>query len=263
MLKKLSLFSKNRIKAFLSFADRDPVFGARMATLQKAHGFGPDTEFYLEEPLAGEARGIAARFYGTAYLSASENADPLFALPYLKRCPYWIALEGRDTLIAPLAKELGIARLESSWCMLHDGKTFPDVSGFDIQKSENLPRFFEILSACHAGFRDNTNYRLWFGDYAARIGCGETELLFLYDGDTPVSCATVNVRNRKNAVIGSVSTLPAYRGRGFGRAVSAAALGRIREANLQAALQCSEDSLAAFYEPLGFEKAFRWMIAER
>ena len=119
MLKKLSLFSKNRIKAFLSFADRDPVFGARMETLQKAHGFGPDTEFYLEEPLAGEARGIAARFYGTAYLSASENADPLFALPYLKRCPYWIALEGRDTLIAPLAKELGIARLETSWCMLH------------------------------------------------------------------------------------------------------------------------------------------------
>ena len=263
MLKKLSLFSKNRIKAFLAFADRDPIFGARMATLEKAHGFGPDTEFYLEEPFSGEARGIAARFYGTVYLSAAEGTDPLFALSYLKGCPYWIALEGKDTLVGPVAKELGVPRLETSWCMLHDGATYPDTSGYDIRKSENLPRFFEILSACHAGFRDNTNYRLWFEDYAARIGCGETELLFLYEKDTPVACATVNVRNRKNAVIGSVSTLPAYRGRGRGRAVSAAALRRIHEAGLQAALQCSEDSLTAFYEPLGFEKAFRWMIAER
>ena len=70
MLKKLSLFSKNRTKAYLAFADRDPVFGARMATLEKAHGFGPDTEFYLEEPLVGDAQGIVARFYGTVYLSA-------------------------------------------------------------------------------------------------------------------------------------------------------------------------------------------------
>lgn len=263
MLKKLSLFSKNRIKSFMAFADRDPIFGARMATIQKAHGFGPDAEYYLEEPLAGEARGIVTRFYGTVYLSSSETADPLFALSYLRRSPYWIALEGREALIAPLAKELGITHQETSWCMLHDGKTFPDTSEFDIRKTENLPRFFEILSACHEGFRDNTNYRLWFEDYATRIGSGETELLFLYEKDTPVSCATVNVRNNRNAVIGSVSTLPAYRGKGRGRAVSAAALARIRDAGLQASLQCSEDSLAAFYEPLGFEKVFRWMIAER
>ena len=263
MLKKLSLFSKNRIKSFLACADRDPVFGARMSTVERAHGFGPDTEYFVEEPLMGDARGIVARFYGTIYLYADEGVDPLFAASYLKRSPYWIALEGRESLLSPLAKELGLPHLETSWCMTHDGKTFPDVSGYDIRKSENLPRFFEILSACHKGFGENTNYRLWFGDYAARIGSGFTELYFLYEKGDPVACATVNVRNQNAAVIGSVSTLPAFRGKGYGRAVSAAALQSIRDAGLTAALQCSEDSLAAFYAPLGFEKTFRWMIAER
>ncbi|MBO4406989.1 MAG: GNAT family N-acetyltransferase [Clostridia bacterium] len=263
MLKKLSLFSKNRIKSFLAFADGDPVFGARMATLQKAHGFTPDTEFFVDEPLAGGVRGIVARFYGTVYLAAKEDADPLFAASYLKRSPFWIALEGRESLISPLAKELGITHLESSWCMLHDGKTFPGTEDYDIRKSENLPRFFEILSACHEGFRDNTNYRLWFGDYAARIGAGLTELYFLCVGGEAVSCATLNVQNGNAAVIGSVSTMPAFRGRGYGRAVSAFVQNRIRELGLRPALQCSEDSLAGFYAPLGYEKSFRWMIAER
>lgn len=261
MTKRVTIFNKNRTKRFLEACETDEVFGPRIFTIQQAHGFAPFTDYLMEEA-HGEVKGIFARFYGTVYI-VSKTDDASFFLPALSRSAAWVALEGRESVIRPLAASFGITRPDTALCMRHDGETFPDLSSFDIRKSENLRRFYEFLSLCHDGFADGTNYRLWYGDYAARIASGLTELYFLYDNQTPVSCATLNVRSGRAAVLGSVSTPPDYRGRGYGRAISAFVTARIHALGLTPVLQCSRDSLKDFYAPLGYRETFRWAIADR
>ena len=261
MVKRVTVFSKNRSKAFLDACETDEIFGPRAATIFRAHGFAPSNEYYIEEA-RGEVKGVLVRFYGTVYV-LSKTDDASFFLPTLARSPAWVALEGRESVIRPMAQAFGIEKLETSVCMRHDGETFPDLKGYDVRKSENLRRFYEFLSACHEGFAEGTNSRLWYEDYAGRIGSGLTELYFLYKKDTPVSCATLNVQSGKYAVLGSVSTPPDFRGKGYGRAVSAFVTERIHSLGLTATLQCSHDSLKDFYTPLGYHETFRWAIADR
>ena len=261
MIKRVTVFSKNRTKAFLDACETDEIFGPRIATIFKSQSFDPATDYYMEES-RGVVKGVLARFYGTAYV-VSATDDASFFLPTLARSSAWVALEGRENVIRPMAQAFGIEKLETSFCMRHDGETFPDLAGYDVRKSENLRRFYEFLSLCHDGFGDGTNYRLWYEDYAARIGSGLTELYFLYEKDKPVSCATLNVQSGKYAVLGSVSTPPEFCGKGYGRAVSAYVTGRIHSLGLTATLQCSHDSLKDFYAPLGYRETFRWAIADR
>ena len=261
MPKRITFFSKNRTNAFLEGCEADEVFGPRIATVFRAQSFAPPVDYYVEEA-RGQVMGVMARFYGTVYIVSSTD-DASFFLPTLARSSAWVALEGREKVIRPMAQYLGIENIETSYCMRHDGETFPDLSGFDVRKSENLRRFYEFLSLCHDGFADGTNYKLWYEDYAARIGSGLTELYFLYDKDTPVACATLNVQSKSAAVLGSVSTPPEFRGKGYGRAVSAFVTERIHSLGLTATLQCSHDSLRDFYAPLGYRETFKWAIAER
>lgn len=262
MLKKVSYFSKNKERAFLSFCNTDEIYGPRMYTIYQAHGITADTEFWLEENLTGAVRGILTRFYGTVYLSSDSQDGDLF-LPYLQKNPYWAGIEGKAELVESLTRKLSLSSFESSHAMIHNRATFLPTDGCDIRKSENLKPFFHLLSVCHDGFAEHTNYNIWYRDYATRIASGRTELWYLYKGDIPVACATMNVTSDLYAVLGSVSTLPEYRGRGYGRLISSFVTRRITELGLTATLQCHRDSLLKFYEPLGYRYLCHWGMAER
>lgn len=262
MLKKISYFSKNKERAFLAFCNTDEIYGPRMYTIYKAHGITPDTEFWLEESLNGEVKGVLTRFYGTVYLASSDTEGDFF-LPFLKKNPYWAGIEGKAELVESLTNKLSLTSFETSFAMIHDEETFLHTDGYDIRKSENLRPFFSLLCACHEGFEEHTNYNIWYEDYATRIMSGRTELWYLYENGAPVACATMNVTSDRHGVLGSVSTLPDYRGKGYGRVISSFVTRRITDLGLTATLQCHEDSLLRFYQPLGYRPLCHWGMAER
>ena len=162
-----------------------------------------------------------------------------------------------------LTNKLSLTSFESSFAMIHDEETFLHTDGYDIRKSENLRPFFGLLCACHEGFEEHTNYNIWYEDYATRIMSGRTELWYLYENGAPVACATMNVTSDRHGVLGSVSTLPDYRGKGYGRVISSFVTHRITDLGLTATLQCHEDSLLRFYQPLGYRLLYHWGMAER
>jgi len=256
MPKKLLFFSKNRKAEWERRLETDPFFGPRMASLYQAQGFIPDADYWVG------THGALMRYFGTLYLIGDASAPDEF-LYTIDRNPLWAGIEGSAELIRPVCDTLGLSSYRHAPCMLHDGIILPSYEGYDIRKSENLQQFFEILSVCHEGFREHTSYSLWYQDYAARVACGATELYFLYEKNTPAACATLNVQNRHHGILGSVSTLPAYRGKSYGKAVSAFVTRRIREKGLTAGLQCHEESLVDFYAPLGYRVAGEWASAER
>jgi len=256
MPRKLLFFSKNRKIEWERLLETEPFFGPRMASLYRAQGFIPDADYWVGH------HGALMRYFGTLYLIGEPSAVDEF-LYTIDRNPLWAGIEGPSELIHPIAEALSLFSYRHAPCMLHDDQTFLSTDGYDIRKSENLKLFYEFLSICHEGFGDHTSYPLWYQDYAARIGCEVTELYFLYEKDKPVACATLNVQNFSHAILGSVSTLPAFRGRGYGKIISSFVTRRIHEKGLIAGLQCHEESLVNFYAPLGYHTAGEWASAER
>ncbi|MBR5868215.1 MAG: hypothetical protein IKZ21_02110, partial [Clostridia bacterium] len=87
-----------------------------MYTIYRAHGITPDTDFYLEENLSGEVKGVLTRFYGTVYLASADREGDFF-LPFLRKNPYWAGIEGKADLVESLTKKLSLTSFESSFAM--------------------------------------------------------------------------------------------------------------------------------------------------
>jgi len=123
--------------------------------------------------------------------------------------------------------------------------------------TDRWPRY-EVPDDCEIGeARDAAEFLTVFGAELApvitgQIGTAGQSFLVLQRRGDPIGCARVTLAGGTSCISG-VAVLPAHRGQGFGRLISAAAVEHAVRATGIAWLHC-EDTVAPLYEQLGLHR---------
>jgi GNAT superfamily N-acetyltransferase len=190
--------------------------------------------------------GLAVRHWNGAYLT---DPSGLTRIPdvdawFAARGMPWGLLVPSDLALTPLA----LQRLTVQRVMLRDLDGLPPVPELALRwdAAEDAARV-QV-----AAFEDSLeDTRAFVAPKLVNAACG---VVTAFDGDEPVSTATLVVVDRVAAVFG-VGTVPAYRRRGLGRALTLAVLHEGRRRGADLAYLNPSDSGEPVYRALGFTDA--------
>jgi GNAT superfamily N-acetyltransferase len=195
--------------------------------------------------------GIPVRHWNGAHLTAP---DGLARVPQVAG---WFAARGMPWgLLVPDEMQLeppGMHHLTSQPVMLRDLVGLPPVPDLDLRWT-GAGAAAEVQAAAFGDDLEQTRHFV-----APKLLNTACAVVTAYDGSRPVSTATVFVVDGVAAVYG-VGTLPPYRRRGLGRALTLAALHEGARRGADLAFLNPTDSGEPVYRALGFEDAPPWRV---
>lgn len=234
----------------LGFLPADP-FAAKIAALFKTYGPGPSFASFWTQTVNSEPAAAIGSIEGNATAFCLETAD-------FEELSEFINAAGFESVICreETARALGLTSDESSYILRFEGTGEADFEG--ISRSCDLKKICGLLSS--SGFEVG-DCGAFLADAHSRIKAGTANLAAIIENGEPLSCAFTLFNAEKSALLGAVATLESRRGRGLAsRLVGALARS---EAGKAVFLFCKNDSLAGFYERLGFKIDGKWTLAGR
>ena len=227
----------------------EPVFGGKLETLLAVYGVGsPHCDFWVVLDKDGSPAGGVAR-EGDAFtlaLSPGVNAEEL--AQFLAAVGGSWA-EGREPFLTALAKGFGCTPHSSS-LLAYRGPSPPFVPL--VGEADRLTDVYRVLCACDPGFEQEAPYGPWLCGFSARVRAGRASAFLCWEGGKPVSTASVYHLGAGYGMIGSVATLPEYRGKGYASQAVLAAAGWVLCQGAVPVLLPAGEGLLPFYAHLGF-----------
>jgi GNAT superfamily N-acetyltransferase len=201
--------------------------------------------------VAVHTTGIPVRHWNGAHLTSPRG------LERLPQVAEWFAARGMPWgLLIPDELQLepaGMRHLTTQPVMLRDLSGLPPVPELALRWT-GAGAAAEVQAAA---FGDDPEQTRRF--VTPKLLNAASAVVTAYDGSRPVSTATVFVVDGVAAVYG-VGTIPAYRRRGLGRALTLAALHEGARRGADLACLNPTDSGEPVYRALGFEDAPPWQV---
>ncbi|MEF9983853.1 MAG: GNAT family N-acetyltransferase [Oscillospiraceae bacterium] len=237
----------------------DPILGCRIYTLYNCY----DNDYpFLRIWVASEDNNITACISimcGIATITANDKCN-------FEELSYFF---GHDSTIDIIETNEETGKKINEY-LKNDYKTRP-IMKFDGE----IPQFpidmkiftsaskyiFPILQESDPEF-DSSDFMAWFYDVHRRMTNGFCEMFTIKDDDDNfVSTAGYYVSSPISAVVGSVATMPNYRGKGYGSALVKFVTGTIKNLCKDSYLIAANDDLIKFYGNLGYSVIGKeWLI---
>lgn len=201
--------------------------------------------------VAAHTTGLPVRHWNGAHLTHPGGLQRLAAVDawFAERAMPWGLLVPADLGLTPP----GLARVTVQRVMLRDLVALPPVPDLDL-RWDAAEDAATVQAAAFGDPLEDT--RAFVTPKLVNAACG---VVSAYDGDRPVSTATLVVVDGVAAVFG-VGTLPVYRRRGLGRAVTLAVLHEAARRGADLAYLNPSDSGEPVYRGLGFTDAPGWDV---
>lgn len=239
----------------------DPVIGARIYTLCKAYGTAfRGLDFWLMES-GGMVVGAISRFDGWLTFVADERADVAELDAFASAIGGFANVEGTAEICAQLHISGNYA---SSVTMTRTGESRFALDYAAIETAPPLDDLYHVMAGANGWFAKTSQPDEWKAhvSHLLRHELGMAALLRV--NGVPVCAGGVFTMGERVAVIGGISTLPDFRGRGLAALMTRSLVDRILDIGKTPALFCASDSLAQYYAGFGFEISGRYgeIIAE-
>lgn len=216
------------------------VYNARIFTGWQAYGALPNPPL-----LYSDGGGVQLLLCGGVLTVDGLGFDAEETRSFIELC-------GCKTLICSgeaLAK-LGICGKTERYTVMRYASEAPAACG-EVCTQPRLDDVYPLLKAeftnmASLGFND------WYCDVSLKIRRGLGFMYAVYEGGTLCACAGVNYRNDNTAVIGSVVTAPAHRGRGLAATLVNAATARVLAAGLIPQIVCQNEAAMRLYKKIGY-----------
>jgi len=248
----LKLLQKQE-NVLIQFCEKD-VFGTRISAYYSTYGIElPFALFYIQENDEGVTAAIC-KIDEAITLCCEENADFEELAEFLNAIGYesiMCSIDVCDQLKSEPKKTGSVVEFKGS---LKTSQKCDNIltSGFD------LTAIYDILK--HSDFAGLSERLPWLSDVSIRVKMGTATAIAAGENGRAVACAMILFETGRAALIGSVATLPEFRGKGFaGELVTFLAAG-IAAKNKRAELLCAEGSIIEFYNRLGFIRTGGWAL---
>jgi len=126
------------------------------------------------------------------------------------------------------------------------------VCGLPVSPPRRLEDCWGLLAAESEEFA-SSDKETWLLCVSRGIRRRQTTVLMVYDGDIPVSTASIRGRTENGGIIESVVTRPDHRGLGFASAIVAMLTDTLEAEERAAYIVSADDPSERLYEKLGFE----------
>lgn len=233
----------------LGFLPADP-YAARITALADTYGTERFFAMFWVQEIDEVPVAAVCRVDGNMTVCCLENADYEELSAFINAVGF-MSLTGDADVI----KKLGFKISKMSFTVEYKGGASlgdtPKVSDCDKRK------IYDLLCCC--GF-ELGDYGAFLADVCARLNKGTASFSAVLNGSEPCACAFALFEGTKSVLLGAVATNPSARGKGFASEL----VGTLAEekSDKKVFLFCRNDSLAAFYSKIGFEKVGFWAIAE-
>ena len=128
--------------------------------------------------------------------------------------------------------------------------------------ADRLVPVYALLCAADPLFAARADEAGWLTELSHKTRHGLAEIYILKVKNSPISTSGIYFKGTDSAILAGVATVPAMRGRGYGRRLvehtTAAALAQ----GLTPYLLTADDRLGAFYTACGFMDAGQWARLE-
>lgn len=230
----------------------DPIAGARIYTLCRVYGVDcPFLQLWMMEN-AGKAYGAVARFDNRITVSAEDRAGLEELARFLRYLGGFRYIDGSRRLCRELLRQLGGNLSTLRTMSLRKGITASAVAPVNV--SPRLDDVYRLLCRVDPLFAQAVEYSAWLTHTSHLIRHRLGVCCTLEEEGIPVSTAGVYSMGQAYGVIGSLATLPEYRGRGYASAAVIYLCEWIERSGRIPAVVCGRDSMKDFYRSLGFEE---------
>lgn len=238
--------AENRKEELLALAQSDPL-GIRLAVNALAYGLtSPFFDVWLQEA-GGEVTGAVGRLDGAGTLLAADGFDEEEMASFLQAVGMERLLCGERA-----AARLPFLRVQSALLLTQPMPAPGRETGlfFDYAPSPRL--LYPLLQAGSGESIALPPFDGWYVDVSHKQRRGLIRAVAAYKGEELVGCAMTAGETEGRALVSGVAVTPRRRGRGFGRAVTAALTGELHRAGKEVFLLRAKGENEAFYRSLGF-----------
>jgi GNAT superfamily N-acetyltransferase len=179
------------------------------------------------------------------------------------RFEWWVYPRGKSPETARMLQEAGLCLIEKAPCMAADlndsisDKQFPDNTTISHVKDKNDLLIWEEIS--FHGFEMPRRVREQYGTFIASfdLSAQSPQKLFLAYFDKKPVATSLLFTHKNSAGIYYVSTLPAYRNKGFGLMITQAAMQAAKDAGFKYIILQATQLGAKVYMRMGFKEYCR------
>lgn len=243
--------SEEQFENFRAACSTEPLFGSRSLC---AHTAGTAKSFWLDAPTPA-----ALSLSGKVLTVTSPGLPPLEPiLALILEHPEIGEIDSTLALCAALQERLG-GELESSWFMRCDAPRFPEPDpSLEILADPPPEAVFFVLQQSHPFYQTHLHFETWAEELFRWRELGLSELYGLKLEGQLVGTGRILSQDDAAGAIGAVAVIPPFRGRGFGRQISAFLTRRVLELGKTPVLISGYDEVAALYRSIGYTEQGRW-----
>jgi GNAT superfamily N-acetyltransferase len=242
-------------KEFLEACAFEHVFGAKIRTAYLAYGENnPEQQCFLCME-SGEPAAALYLAHGVLTIAAREGFNPVPLATWPGMAQVKEINTDRATCTA-LYNTLG-GTMDGSYFMVYRGTAEQEPETFTMEPG-NLREVFDVLWDSNEYYRAHYTYESWAADQAQKLDKGLVELYQYRQDGRVVGVGSITSEDDECGIVGSISVLPAYQHRGYGRAISCYVTQRVLQKGKTPRLMSAYDSVAELYRQVGFEPCGLW-----
>lgn len=231
----------------LAFLPSDP-YAARVTALFETYGAGYDFALFWVQDIDGIPTAAISRIDGNMTVCTNENADYEEILHFVNAVGYQSLTCSYEDM-----EKLGLEPSDSSFTVKFTGRK--NIAKINSVNDYDKRKVYDLL--CNCGF-ELGDYGAFLSDVCARLNKGTASMIAAEENGSLRACAFALFEGEKSVLLGAVATSPEARGRGYASAIVSEIAER--KSDKDVFLFCRNDSLADFYEKIGFEIVGKWAI---
>lgn len=242
---------------YLTVCDTEPVIGGRMHTVLAVYGLGSAiADAWLARDGEGRPTAALLRFDSWMVAAVTEGVDVPELAEFLRAVGGFGTIEGSPSLCREL-KPWFPGVYSSAGTMAYLGDPFPGDMGI-VEGNPPLKEVYSLICQGSPFMAKHARWDSWYPHTSHLVRHGLGFAAMVYADGRPVATGGVYTTSPRYGVIGSLTTIPGYRGRGYAALITKYLCNRLLERGLTPALYCAADSLAAYYGRLGFSALGKW-----
>lgn len=257
----IRLVTEEQLPRLQEICARDPVSGVQLLSQHKS--WRQDWErgtLWVGENRRGRPQYLLGRS-GDFFRIAGRRVDRMGELVEFLQLQGCRSVQGEAALMQRLGRYIALEPYTSLTMTLRRPQPFsgdaPPVP------CPSLSRFYEMTAAGYPYFRYYVPREEWMTSQFAQLRAGCLQLWQYEEAGQPVCGGALTApEGTPWAMIGTISTHPDYRGRGYASRMVRFLCGQAASLGRRVCLDCGEPELEAFYRPLGFAVSGQWTALE-
>ncbi len=231
--------------------------GARMHTQLAVYGYdSPIATHWLAQLEDGTPTAAILRFDGWVTIIATPTVDIPELATFLQVVGEFGYIESTPFVCRQLSPFFP-GEYTSSHTMTYLGEPVLQLEPH-ICTNPPLRQVYDLICAGSSFMANTTHWDSWYPHVSHLVRHELGTAVMLYQEDMPVVTGGIYTTSDSHGVIGSLTTLGAYRGKGYAAQITRSLIHWCQSRGLTPALYIAQDSLAEYYGKLGFSPTGQW-----